>query len=323
MVRRRIFSPKKSLPGQRRPIGILELDRFSEVSLQQWQTLSEDLNELWRVLYFALEPERRRLRPELLEALKTQHNDIFSFSNWVRVVSYTHSLNPLSSAGSLLGYGGRFNPGIDLERGTLSAWPALYLSDDFETAFREKFQLPSDADISGLRPHELALQPQMSHVTILLQGRLLQVFDATSPERFEPLARVLGKIKMPRRALELRKKLRISSSVLSMVASGKQLYDALLLHNWRVLPVQFDLPAPSQVVAELIRAAGFEAIMYSSTKNKGMCLAVFPDRLMEGSYIELADLPPHAGTLVRLDPDSAEYLAGWEVLPQSLRNGFS
>lgn len=301
------------------PRGILELDRFSEASLQQWKTLSEDLDELERTLHFALEPERRRLRPELLAALEGCKGEPFTLEGWVRMVSYPFSLNPLSSAGSLRAYGGRFNAGIDLEPGTLDPWPALYLAEDFQTAFREKFQKRSDELTEGLSPQELALGPQGSHVTVAITGYLTRVFDMTSIAALEPLARVLRRIQMPVRARQLKKKLRFTNYEFSMVQTGKQLYEAVIKQNWRVLPVQFDLPARSQTVAELIRDAGFEGILYQSANGPGKCLAVFPDRLAETSFIEIIDEPPHAETIRRLDYSTADRLTGWETLPPRAR----
>jgi hypothetical protein len=91
------------------------------------------------------------------------------------------------------------------------------------------------------------------------------------------------------------------------------LHDAAAVHIWRVLPIQFGLPAPSQILSELIRAADFEAVAYQSSKSGGTCLAVFVDRLAPGSYIELSGTPP-AGATVRLDETTAEELAGWAQL---------
>ena len=68
------------------------------------------------------------------------------------------------------------------------------------------------------------------------------------------------------------------------------------------------------------RAAGFEAILYRSTKGSGKCLAVFPDLLASGSFIELSDQPPTAQTHLRLDDNSADELAGWDTLPPQLRS---
>lgn len=315
MARKKPQPPSPRSTASHVPRGILELDRFSEASLRQWQKLSEDLDELERTLHFAIEPERRRLRPELIAALDASLGEPFTVHGWIRVVNYRFSLNPLSSAGSLRAYGGRFNAGADLEPGTLDPWPALYLAEDFETAFREKFQMRSEALTEGLRPQELALGPQGSHATVAVTGRLTRVFDMTSVAALDPLARVLRRIKMPTRARQLKKKLQIPNHALWMVQTGKQLYDAVLKHNWRVLPAQFDLPAQSQTVAELIRAAGFEAILYQSTMGPGKCLAVFPDRLAESSFIALADEPPHPDTIPRLDYSTADGLAGWATLP--------
>ncbi len=104
-----------------------------------------------------------------------------------------------------------------------------------------------------------------------------------------------------------------------MVQTGKQLHEMVLKQNWRILPIQYGLPAQSQILAELIRAAGFEAILYQSTKGPGKCLAVFPDLLDGQSFVELVDKSPPAVKHVRLDIDTATELAGWDILPPQLR----
>ena len=161
--------------------------------------MSRDLDELEANLYFALEPERRRLRSQLLDALRQQQSKPLPMQGWVRIVDYQYTNMPLSSAGSLTGYGGRFNPGTDLDPGTLMPWPALYLAEDYETAYREKFQIKSSQTIDGLKPEELALQNGRSHSTVLLQGRIDRAFDMTVPRNLDSVAHVLTKIKMPDR----------------------------------------------------------------------------------------------------------------------------
>ncbi|MBK6358459.1 MAG: RES family NAD+ phosphorylase [Comamonadaceae bacterium] len=301
------------------PIGIRELDRFSSESIDRWTALSNDLDELEANLYFALEPERRRLRPELIAALQQHQTNPLVIQGWVRIVDYQFTNMPLSSAGSLTGYGARFNAGMDLDPGTLNPWPALYIAEDYETAYREKFQLKSSQAIDGLKPEELALEHGRSHTTVLLQGRIERVFDMTLPRHLEAVAKVLKKIKLPERAKTLKKKLRMKPGDLSMIQSGRGLYDAVLKHNWRVLPVQFGLPARSHILAELIRVAGFEAILYKSTMGPGKCLAVFPDQLSGQAYVELVDKAPPEVRHTRLDDNSAGDLAGWHILPPSFR----
>lgn len=299
------------------PAGIRELDRFSNASIGQWTALSRDLDELEANLYFALEPERRRLRLQLLDALKLQQSKPLRLHAWVRIVDYQYTNMPLSSAGSLTGFGGRFNAGMDLDAGTLNPWPALYLAEDYETAYREKFQLKSSQTVDGLKAEELALQNGRSHSTVLLQGLMDRAFDMTLPRNLDAVASVLKKIRMPERVKALKKKLMLKSTDISMIQNGQSLYNAVLLYNWRVQPAQFGLPARSHVLAELVRAAGFEAILYKSTMGPGRCLAVFPDQLSGQAYVELVDKAPPEVRHTRLDDNSAGDLAGWHILPPS------
>lgn len=320
MPKRKPPIPSRRPAPSRGPRGILELDRFSEASLQQWNSVSGDLDELQDVLYFGVEPERRRLRPELIAALQEILPTTVELPRWARIVPYQYSLEPLSCAGSLQNIGGRFNAGAELDPNTLNPWPALYLAEDFETAFREKFQLPRDDLVDGLSPQELALEHGVSHATVFVQGRLSRVFDMTSYQSLEPVAQVFRRIKMPARARQIKAKLKIPDRGVFMVQTGKQIHEMVLTYNWRVLPIQFGLPAQSHILAELIRAAGFEAILYQSTKGPGKCLAVFPDLLDGGSFVELMDTPPLAVKHQRLDGDSATELEGWQSLPPQLRS---
>lgn len=292
--------------------GVLELDRFDEAALETWTELSADLDELQDILYFNLEPERRRLRPDLLKALQVTQPTQLEIKNWVRIVDYQWTMYPLSAAGSLTGIGGRFNVGTDLDSRTFDPWPALYLAADHATAFREKYQIAAGQLVEGLTPEELSLVHGQSHSTVVLHGKLSRVFQLT-PETLAAVARVLGRIKMPERAERIKKKLNIKPEDLRMLTTGKQLHDVVALHNWRVLPIQFGLPSPSQILSELIRAADFEAIAYQSSKGGGVCLAVFVDRLAPGSFVEVMDKAP-AGAITRLNEATAEELAGWAQL---------
>ena len=311
--------PARSTAAPQASRGILELDRFSEATLQQWSAASHDLDELEAVLYFGLEPERRRLRPELLTALQEIPLTTIELTRWARVVTYQYSQEPLSCAGSLQNIGGRFNAGAELDANTLNPWPALYLAEDYETAFREKFQMQRDNLVDGLTPQELALEHGVSHTTLFVRGHLSRVFDMCNYLSLAPIAKVLGRIKMPAKARQIRIKLKMPKHGPLMIQTGQQMHDAALKYNWRALPIQYGLPAQSHVLAELIRAAGFEAILYPSSKGSGKCLAVFPDLLDGRSFVEVIDTPPPGVKHIRLDNESATELAGWESLSPRLR----
>jgi RES domain len=318
--RRKSTPPQPRAPA--RPAhtpSILELERFSHENLTRWNAVSKDLDELHAVLYFGVQPEQRRLRSELLAALSLAQPLALSFSRWTRVVSYQYSFEPLSAAGSLHAYGGRFNPGVDLDPGTLNPWPALYIGEDTETSLREKFQMAANDKSGGLSPEELALTGSISYTALTMNGHLHRVFDVTTRVTLKAIAKVLGRIRMPQGARAIKKRLRIKDNDVRMITTSQQLYNAVLTQNWRMRPVQFGLPAPSHTLAELIRAAGFEAILYRSTKGQGRCLAVFPDQLASASFVELADAAPAAVRWPRLDIDSADDLAGWDSLPAQHR----
>lgn len=310
--------PKASAPAQR-TLGILELDRFSDESITRWNALSKDLDELQAALYFGVLPEQRRLRPELIAALGQTPPRALEFTRWSRVVTFQYSTEPLSAAGSLHAYGGRFNAGNDLDPGTLDPWPALYIAQDPETALREKFQMAATEQSGGLSRDELALTGTQSYASVSVSGKLSQLFDMTSPATLQAIAKVFGRVRMPANAREIQKRLRLASRDLYMVKTGQQLYTSALTQNWRTLPVQFGLPAPSHTLAELICAAGFEGILFRSTKSEGLCVAVFPELLVSDSFVQLADVAPAAVCHPRLDSQTADVLAGWNSLPSQKR----
>lgn len=313
-IRRKLTPPvPPNAAGTPAPRSLLELDRFSEASVHRWNEISADLDELNAVLQFNLEPERRRHRPELLAALAKETAFELDLSGWVRIVSFQYSHAPLSSAGSLNDVGGRFNAGLELEPNTITPWPALYMAQDFETAYREKFQRAVGEKVDGLTPEELSLGAGGSHSTVVLTGKLSKVFDLTRPDTLAGVATVLGRIKMPDRAEALKKRLKIPKNDLKMARTGKQIHDITVVQNWRILPMQFGLPAHSHILAELIKEAGFEAILYPSTKGGGHCIALFPEHLAPGSFVQLMDAAPDYVKYPRLDINTAEALAGWDV----------
>jgi RES domain len=320
LVSRKQQIPSKGVGSVPPPKGILELDRFSNADLARWQTLSNDLDELTASLYFGVEPARRRLRSKLCDALKQAGGVTLDLHSWARTVTYQYSLQPLSCAGSLQSVGGRFNAGFELDDDTLNPWPALYLAENFETAYREKFQLASTDLTDGLKPDELALEHAVGLTTIFLNGLIENVFDMTSFVTLNSVGRIFREVKIPREASQLANKLKISDSNKIMIQNGQQLHSAVVKNNWRVWPMQFGIPAPSQTLAELIKAAGYEGILYPSSKGPGRCLAVFPQNLSDLSHIDLIGTAPTVETITRLDSNTSASLEGWDSIPRNRRN---
>ena len=301
--------------GEAMDVGsILELDRFSAVDLKKWNRLSADLDEYNNVLYFGVEPQRRRHNDAIREALESVPALPFDVCGWTRLVTYRFALNPLSAAGSLTDVGGRFNVGQDVEKAMQHPWPALYIAEDFETAFREKFQLPIGEMSCGLRPEELALMPNSSFSSVLLDGHIARAFDIGAPGCLDALCQVLSKMKLPGEVRQIQKRLRLPANHAYMVRTPNRLLQDVLVANWRTAPVQYGLPSTSQIFAGMVRDAGFEAIRYPSTKGGAHCIALFPDCIVsKQTRLDLRNLAPPEVKHCSISMENADELCGWEL----------
>lgn len=300
--------------------GLLELDRFSKADLEKWNTLSKDLDELHAILYAGVEPQRKRHHDELIGALQSVQFAPLDFAGWIRMVPVRYADEPLSAAGSLRGYGGRFNIGSDVDNAIRTPWPALYIASNHETAYREKFGLAKGDRVDGLSGEELALAPGSSYAAFILDGHLDLVFDIAQEGALEPVCNVLRKMKLPIEARKLQKRLRLNKAPIKMIRSAAGLLEETLAANWRGMPAQFGVPAISQILASLIIDAGYAGIRYPSTKSDGECVAVFPHRLAsEKSFVALTDKVLAGTRHLRLDMNTAEALCCWDELPSHLR----
>ncbi len=94
-----------------------------------------------------------------------------------------------------------------------------------------------------------------------------------------------------------------------LVNSPKELKDSLLASNWRAFPVQFEIPANSQIFAQLLIAVGYEGVIYPSTKGNGNCAALFPQNFAgPGSHVSLSDPAPQTLKYRVLDMDTFDAL---------------
>jgi RES domain-containing protein len=244
----------------------------------------------------------------LLNALRSQAIASYAFEGWSRIVDYRYGLEPLSVAGSLGGEGGRFNIGADLSPGTFTPFPALYIAEDYETAFRERFAGPSALKPGALSTQELALRSPDSFTQVRLRGVVENVMDAGDLEALKPFVSVLREFPAPHGVRQLARKLSIRSAPW-LIRSPITLQRHLLHPNWRSLPQQFDLPANSQIFGRIAAAAGLHGILYPSARQATKrCLALFPQNWAEsGSVIEVVDEAPVGARLIRIDGTTKEF----------------
>ncbi len=73
----------------------------------------------------AVNIELQRLGSELIDALQgSPHRTSLPIEHWARIVPHEFSLVPLSAAGSLRSFGGRFNAGVDRKHESVAKWVA-------------------------------------------------------------------------------------------------------------------------------------------------------------------------------------------------------
>lgn len=317
---RNLRSPPKGAPPRSSPTfpDLYVLDRFSERELETWERASKDLDDLHAKLYFDTELERRRLRGKLIDAINAKPAAPFDFSGWWRMMDFRWAQTPLSSAGSIRGFGGRFNVGNDIDLSLIDPFPALYVADSQATAYRERYQI-TDAGKPQDGLSEVDLNLGVSSCVVRVDGHIDRVLDVTDPLALAPICRIFKQIRMPPDVSRIMKRLKIKSDAIKMVSTARDLQKAIIERNWRTWPIQFGIPSPSQMLAEIAIAAGYEAIRYRSSKNcTGKCLAIFSGHLAtRDSFVALSD--PAAGNVIhtRLDIESADHLAGWEHAPRS------
>jgi RES domain-containing protein len=304
-------------PEARRPLrsgepdlpSLVELERFTQASLRQWLATKGNLDGLQRALYFELEPLRQRNEARLLDALRSQTLPSLPFEGWSRILDYRYCLQPLSVAGSLKGEGGRFNIGAELSPGTFTPFPALYIAEDYEAAFRERFGAPPTSGPDGLSIQELALRSPGSFTQVRLRGTVETVIDVGNLETLKLFAGVLREFPIPKDVRRLARTLGFSPPPW-LVRSPTTLQRQLLHSNWRMLPQQFDLPSNSQIFGRIALAAGVNGILYPSARQVAKrCLALFPQNWAgSNSFIEVTDEAPQGARLTRIDATTREFL---------------
>jgi RES domain-containing protein len=300
---------RKRTPNQRRDSSsdesgfpsLLELERFGQTSLHKWLGAKRKLDLLQRALYFELEPLRQAQEVKLLDALRSRTRPTYQFHGWSRIVDYRYSLEPLSNVGSFRGDGGRFNIGAELSPGTFTPFPALYVAEDYDTAFNERFGRSEKPRARVLSTDDLALRVPGSFTQVRLNGSVEQLMDISDLEALTPFTEILKDFQVPKVVLKTARQLGLRQTSW-LIRSPSLLQRKLLDRNWRMVPAQFDLPSNSQIFGRLAVAAGLHGIVYPSTKHAGKrCMALFTQNWPNGrSFVEVSDPAPEGAVRTRI-----------------------
>jgi hypothetical protein len=280
------------------------LEEFSQASLSQWRAAGKNLERFGQAMFFDLERHRAEHSDELMEAIRSSTKGPLEFTSWARLVDYQYSNRPLSTEGSIKGDGGRFNIGRTLNPATYTPFPALYVAEDFPTAYRERFGIDREGSERGLSASELTLRKDHSFSYVALNVRVETVLDVGDLDALQTTVDVLRRFKMPKTVGALARALRIRLP--GLVRSPAGLQKQLLNPHWRVEPVQYSLPSNSQIFGRLCAAAGVHAISYPSVRDGDTrCLALFPQNWAKSSsFVELPGPVPREVSVTRIDGGS-------------------
>ncbi|MGH7327846.1 MAG: RES family NAD+ phosphorylase, partial [Polyangiaceae bacterium] len=138
-----------------------------------------------------------------------------------------------------------------------------------------------------------------SETIVSVSGQLESVFDLRSPKFLQPFVELVKDFTLSKELLSDAKRL---ASPLRIARTADELLNILLAPDWRVNPMQLDVPAPSQIFGQIAAASGIEGILYSSKFTGSDCLAIFPSNLVAStSYLQLDDATPHPRVPTRVD----------------------
>ena len=306
MPRRRSSRP----PTRRRPstesrAGV-ELENFSSADLRTWQRQSENLERYHVQLYYHLEGLRSLHQAQLCEALSETKPTEVILDDWVRILDYQYSLEPLSAAGSLV-RGGRFNIGNDLDPAKFPVFPALYLAENYQTAYEEKFGAAPPTEL-GIEGHEFALREPDSFSAVNVSGKAFNLFDLRSARSLRKFAEIISRFEMPSELEELARSVGMRGPLL--VTKPGELKSSLLTQDWRLYPSQYEIQASSQAFGRLLLESRFDGVIYPSTKGPRNCLALFPTNFVDSeSYIEVTDNAPPGAAKLKLDSSTWKEIA--------------
>ncbi len=259
----------------------------------------KDLLEYHNFYYSALAHQRAQIINDLKHSLSCNTKP-FSFENWSRIVTYRFSDHPLSTRGSVLNDpGGRFNIG-DIDTLRFPAFPALYVAQDYYTAYKEIFGQSTMEGKQDLSEEDFAFADSSSFSKICIRGRIEHTLDVNSKSSLEQFVQLIRDFRIPKELSAKARALKVQPP--RIVSTTDTLQAVLMDPNWRNMPQLVDSPAPSQLFGQIARAAGIEAILYKSKMSNKNCVAVFVDNFQNSSsFVELEGKLPKAVKHCRID----------------------
>lgn len=191
-----------------------------------------------------------------------------------RIVDNAYNDDPLCTYGSITDDGQRFNIGMSLR--PYNEFHCLYVAENYETAFEEKFRYVLNSQHGTLSSSEMSLRRVDDFTSFSLNVGVTKCIDICNQNTLKDFAQIMSEIKMDPGILNWGKSVGIDR--LTSVQTIGELYRTLLDKEFLRLPSNFNLPSNSQWFGYFAKIAGVQAIKYPSVRKTGAYnLAVFPD----------------------------------------------
>lgn len=279
------------------------LEEVSFNELKERKQRTEDLINYHWAYYSELAVQREAIKDEIYSVLRDKCLNSYQFKSWQRAVKYKYSLHPLSCVGSMTYIGQRFNYGKDINS-NLTAFPALYLASDKDTALQETLGQTSVEESSTLSARELALGNPQSETIVSVSGELETVFDLRNSKNITKFVNLVKNFTISRSLKKEAKRLgKISTDV---VTKPKQLWDTILVDEWQQHGNFYDVPSNSQIFGHILNEAGISGVLFNSRLTGKECLSIFTDNFPNtNSWVGLDDEAPLVEIPAKLDSSNS------------------
>lgn len=159
---------------------------------------------------------------------------------------------------------------------------------------------------SGLTARELGLCSENGLAWVSVAGSVNNIFDLTTPSNLKAFTDVIASFHLSARVRQLER--RMGLAPMKVITDSTQLHTTFMAEEWRQYPVMWNTPANPQLIGHLLTQAGFEGVLYSSTRTGKRSVALFTRQFRNSSSVVSVKNPPPTATCCELSATTFEDL---------------
>ncbi len=244
----------------------LSPEYFVDQKLIQFEEYNEKERAYSDTVENYLQREREKLIDDINESFLLNVKNDFEYSGLSRIVNAKFSTYPLCSIGSIKKPpGDRFNFGQST-RFTTNYFQALYLANNYDTAFSESYHSKDEA-IGDFAHFKVAV-------------KIDRYLDLRDKKVIKDFFKVVKTITLPDEFIKMAKDLKIEP--MSLCKRSSELYNSIFSERYKAWDTWLDQYSPSQWLGFYVYKLGIPAIVYPSIRYKdGFNVAIYTDNFHE------------------------------------------